>query len=89
MNKPSIGRIVHYCLDEADRSQIAATGGNHGLIVQPAVIVAVHSDDCVNLKVLIDGPQDLWVTSIMHFDPATGDDAAQPANGTWRWPPRV
>ncbi len=45
----------------------------------PAVIVAVWSETCVNLKVIGDGPQDTWVTSVSE---GTGERS-------WSWPERV
>lgn len=34
----------------------------------PAVVVHVHSDDVVNLKVLLDGVGDLWATEVKSGD---------------------
>jgi hypothetical protein len=64
--KPTIGRIVIYTLYD-------------GFEPCPAVIVRVWSDTCVNLKVFIDGPQDMWVTSVCE---GTGPRS-------WHWPAKV
>ena len=81
--KPSIGRIVHLRVADSfdDIEAINALGGNRvieGDIVA-AIITAVHSDTCVNLKALVDGPADYWASSR-----ELGDDPGQ-----WNWPPRV
>ncbi len=74
--KPTVGRIVHYHPTEAEKQQIG--GGNTDADPLPAVIVRVWSDTCINLKVLTDGPNDLWITSAML------DGGAH----TWEWPVR-
>lgn len=53
---PSLGRIVIV-------TGIDATG-NNGSTEAPAVIVRVWNDVTLNLKVLTDGPEDRWLTSI-------------------------
>ena len=60
--KPTIGRIVRYRTTEEDRESMRK---NHQNVQEelPAIIVAVWSDTCVNLKVLLDGEGDMWVTS--------------------------
>lgn len=75
--KPTIGRIVHFLTWQ-------------GKIV-PAIIVAIWSDTCVNLRVFHDGsnsdlswnPDKEWETS------RTLDESAEPQKGTWHWPPKV
>lgn len=58
--QPTIGRIViyHPCNDRRD---YVPQNGRPADV--PAVIVAVWGNECVNLKVLTDGPNDVWVTS--------------------------
>lgn len=75
---PTIGRIVIYKptkeTKEAIKELYPDSGQNNEL---PAVITEVHSVDCVNLKVMINGPcSDLWTTSTLL---GTGD-------GEWHWP---
>lgn len=73
--KPSIGRIVHYVT--STKAHVAA------------IITAVWSDTCVNLRVFYDGSNNQegntqwgeWVTS------KSLDESMQP--GTWHWPERV
>lgn len=69
--KPTIGRIVIY--------RYYPLGGPNGSEFCPAVIVRVWTDTCVNLKLLEDGPENSWKTSVMH-----GIDNAQ-----WDWPFRA
>jgi len=77
---PTIGRIVVYNTTDADKAKMeAASKINGGCNVQsqlPAIVVAVWSDNCVNLKVITDGNLDLWVTSSLQGD--------EPSN--WNWP---
>jgi hypothetical protein len=70
--KATIGRIVEYNMTPDDQNQA------QGSLVQkvPAVIVSVHNDTLVNLKVFTDGPTDFWLTSVVF-----GDEA-----GKWNWP---
>ena len=63
--KPTIGRIVIYRFAEHERATF-----NNSAETAPAVITRVWSDTCVNLKVLADGPYDLWKTSVMQGDGA-------------------
>lgn len=69
--KPSLGKIVHFQLNEDKREKL-----NNYQPTAPAIITAVWSDDCVNLKVLLDGETNLWVTSAMQ-----GTEENQ-----WSWP---
>lgn len=69
--KPSIGRIVHFQLNEGQREKL-----NNYQPTAPAIITAVWGDECVNLKVLLDGETNLWVTSAMK---GTGENQ-------WDWP---
>lgn len=81
--KPTIGRIVIYNLTPEQQVKL---GGNHcthyengtvtGSNKAVAIIVAVWSDTCVNLKVLGDSNNNLWVTSATQ-----GDQLYQ-----WNWP---
>jgi len=90
--KPSIGRIVHVIVPPAHNN----TGD-----VAPAVITRVFSDQCVNLRILHDGPsvppdgsyrQD-WQTSVPLYESREALEAANPnvsgvPFGAF-WPPRV
>jgi len=86
---PSVGRIVHYRLSQADADAIAfertklmgaprnpATTGD----VYPAVVVRVNGGLSVNLQVKLDGPDTHWATS-RNYSAET--------QGCWFWPPRV
>jgi hypothetical protein len=56
--KPSIGRIVIFHCDETQREKM-----NNFQPDAPAVITAVWGDECVNLKILLDGENTLYMTS--------------------------
>jgi len=51
--------------------------------VCPAIIVAVWSDTCVNLRVMLDGTDEFWALS---RNPVSMDDSDIP--GRWFWPVR-
>lgn len=69
--KPTIGRIVIFNCNENQREKL-----NNYQHPAPAIITAVWSDDCVNLKVLLDGETNLWITSALK---GTGENQ-------WNWP---
>ena len=90
MQTPTIGRIVLYILTALDAERILdqrarSEGRAQGNYVQagqayPMVIVRIWGDEPgsgVNGKVLLDGNDSLWVTSV-HADPAK-------APGTFYW----
>lgn len=70
--EPTIGRIVHFNMSDDARSRV--NGNKQDKL--PAVIVAVWGPTCVNLKVITDGVNDLWITYANQGD--------QP--GQWNWP---
>ncbi|MEA4981410.1 MAG: hypothetical protein VB066_01705 [Paludibacter sp.] len=78
--KPAIGRIVTYTTSDSDKNQMKAAGAiSGGCNVQdklPAIITAVWSETCVNLKVICDGNLELWKTSSIQ-----GDEPY-----CWNWP---
>ena len=78
--KPTIGRIVNYATTNEDKSKMEAAskinGGCNKAEVLPAIVVAVWSENCINLRVIADGNLDLWKTSANQGD--------QP--GQWSWP---
>lgn len=69
---PTIGRIVIYTMP--DHLKNSVNGNKQDKL--PAMIVAVWSTTTVNLKVITDGQNDLWVTS--------ASEGQQP--GQWHWP---
>lgn len=75
MSKPTIGRIVIYNTTEAQRKEFEKNNENQAKQL-PAIIVAVWSNSCVNLKVITDGKNDLWVTSSVQGE----------QDGNWNWP---
>lgn len=79
--RPTIGRVVVYKLTDYDKEQLKAHSDNpnNGADEAPAIVVRVWGDACVNLRVLLDGDQTLWVTSAL-----LGDGPRQ-----WQWPARV
>ncbi|MBI9055497.1 MAG: hypothetical protein JEY96_16865 [Bacteroidales bacterium] len=66
--KTTIGRVVIYKTTEADQELMKITPNCNVAEELPALIVAVHSDECVNLKVIADGELDIWVTSAQKGD---------------------
>lgn len=75
--KPTIGRIVIYNTTESQQRLMELTPLSNTQKQLPAMVVAVWSDDCVNLKVITDGHTDpLWITSANK-----GDESGQ-----WNWP---
>lgn len=83
MNKPTVGRIVHYVLSEQDGTY-SQNVGQH----RPALIVRVWSETCVQLQVFTDGKNDradgaglVWVTSVH-------PDENEKLPRTWHWPER-
>ena len=72
--KPSIGRIVIFHCDENQKKSI-----NNFQNDAPAIITAVWGEECVNLKILLDGTENLWFTSV-----TLGTGERQ-----WSWPERV
>lgn len=79
--KPSIGRIVIYCVPTDERK---APFGNEAEFL-PAIITRVWTDSTINLKIIADGPYDYWRTSV------TLDDSGEIPQQmyTWRWPELV
>lgn len=75
--KPTIGRIVIFKYPTNERCH-----HTNGAIECPAMIVRVWSDTCVNLKLIEDGPQNSWRTSVLQGELAGTDGAS------WRWPDR-
>lgn len=72
---PTIGRIVHYFPTPGDSDQPWASHGPE--VPVTAVVVRVWSDECVNLRLLVDGDGTPWVTSVAF------SDAPEPS--TWNW----
>lgn len=71
--KPTIGRVVIYIVAPPNNLR------NNGATEAPAEVVRVFDDGKVNLKVSLDGPDTVWVTSVV--------EGTEP--GTWHWPPRA
>lgn len=82
MPPAAIGRIVHYTFNEAEISGSPMTQAGQSRTV-PAIIVHVFADDCVNLRVIQDGPEvPPWKTSVSRADKPGVEN-------TWAWPPRL
>lgn len=73
---PTIGRIVIFKTNEAQQEHLKNTPYCNVSKELPAIIVAVFSESTVNLKVMLDGPGEFWVTSALQ-----GDEP-----GNWNWP---
>lgn len=84
--KPTVGRIIHYVVTEADRAHVDALRAEgivhlNPLSTQqhlPAIVIVPWSEETVNAQVLLDGATVLWKTSIKHGT----------VPGTWHWPER-
>lgn len=62
---PTVGRIVHVLADPKT---------NNGADVAPAIITRVWSESMINVRVLLDGPDAPWWTSIsLYADRETAD----------------
>lgn len=87
--KVGIGRIVHYVLTESDVGAIEQQRAVHNVHGNPAnagdevpmLVVAVWGPDCANGRLMLDGQDDLWVTSRM--------GSSGPVAGCWHWPERA
>lgn len=90
--KPSVGRIVHYTLNEGDvnmiaNQRLAAGHRTHNVAklgdTYPATVVRVFdpSSTTANLQVHLDGTDTYWATSRQEGQPGEA--------GHWAWPPRV
>lgn len=79
---PTIGRIVIYRPNLTQRVQLGHKSNEEDVTSEfklPAIIVAVHSSECVNLKVFTNSEHpDFLVTSSLR-----GDN-----DRCWDWPPR-
>ena len=82
MNQPTVGRIVHFVIDEHTAKQFNDCKDGNSVQageVLPAVIVRTWGGTCVNLRVLRDAGTDGWVTSVAQEDETC-------ATRCWRWP---
>lgn len=76
---PTLGRTVIYKTTEKEREFMKIKNSCNEQKELPAVIVAVWGDtptSAVNIKVLLDGTEDLWKTSV-----CVGEN-----EGSWHWP---
>lgn len=87
---PTLGRFVHYTLNDADAEIITlrrkATGdtGNTaraGQAYAALVVCVFEGAEVANLQVFLDGNDSYWATSRREGEPGE--------HGTWIWPPRV
>lgn len=78
--KPSLGRIVIFVL--GDSQAVKDHVNNYGNEA-PAIITRVFDGETgmVNMKVLLDGIHDRWVTSVKYSE--------EPTPYSWHWPARV
>ena len=70
---PTVGRIVYYYPTKEEQELM-----NNYQTVAPAIITAVWSDSCVNLKVMYDGNFNAWKTSVYQ--------SLNKAPSSWNWP---
>lgn len=86
MQKPSAGQIVI-----VPSTALLPTDENNGGDVAPAVITRVWSDNCVNVRVLLDGRDTPWKTSMLLFESPEAYAEALAAGKSFGcyWPARV
>jgi hypothetical protein len=82
---PSKGRIVHVIVDPKT---------NNGDDYAPAIITRVCNEQAINARVLLDGPDTPWVTSVPLYESREAlesADAQSPALHLFGafWPPRA
>lgn len=70
MQRPSLGRTVIITLTDAQLVH------NNGARECTAIVVRVWNDNGINVRCVLDGPGELWLTSV-----AMGDGPGQ-----WHWP---
>lgn len=74
--QPTVGRIVLVPIEPSK---------NNGSPIAPAIITRVWSPTSVNVRVLADSMNLLWLTSLTYVESL--DDASP--QGLWTWPPRI
>lgn len=80
--KPTVGRIVYFTFTPDTELSGACEAGQSRTV--PAIIVAVWSDTCVNLRVFQDGTENpLWITSV-----SERDEGNEQSGNFWEWPKR-
>lgn len=75
---PTLGRIVLVP---------TAPTGNNGAGLAPAIVTRVWSSTMINVRIINDGPDLPWRTSLSYtddIDHLAGTDAC-----SWTWPPRT
>lgn len=81
--KATIGRIVHYTFPASEPLGYSLRAGQTRTV--PAMIVAVWTDECVNLRVFQDGLEaPISATSVTLKNADTPEESEY-----WEWPPRV
>lgn len=88
MQKPSIGRIVHYTLNDTDKTDQAFDLVDPASDTLPAIVVGVNVDETtVDLRVFGRSHRDLpYLPNVPFVELGVDDKADTP--GTWHWPPR-
>ena len=92
-HKASIGRIVHYYEGDFDSPYSGMQNehwrGTNGTRFHPAIITRVHTDECVNLIVFLDGTGQAVKTSMCRLPDEVFAEGMHCTNSGWRWPERV
>ena len=93
MDGLTIGRVVYFVFDQSSADQVQAgrnlftsglqETGNMVMVgdIYPAIIVRMFGGTSVNLKVMLDGTDTYWATSVP-YDAAHGPRS-------WHWPDRA
>lgn len=72
---PTVGRIVHFHVED-------------GSTPVAAIIIRVHSEDCVDLALFPPGPETHSAASIRRTS-VSFEGIVEGGSAFWRWPPRV
>lgn len=73
MQKPTVGRIVHF---NRDGQRL------------PAIVIRVHNETCIDVKVMADADNDVVRSTCLDEETVAGtDNEMSNVPGCWCWPP--
>jgi hypothetical protein len=91
MDKPSVGRIVHYVAYGTPGGEFPAGVCRAAVITEVGVPLGVSGEDPdQRIGIMVANPTGLFFNrGIPYDDPAKQDRTAGPKPGTWHWPERL